>query len=194
MLVRMHDAQYAYPQPKIHIYYIYKLNIYPSSSIRRALARTAQAIVPREELLPRGELAAVAASPQRIRSLLAQAVADDLLEGEAEVLAEQRVDARVYGRVAVAQPEQHAEHRRVDASGAERAHQVHREERQPAQDEAAHDYRQRLRRLRLHSDSFHLVLTGTNRAVSRRIARAFREKLEFRAAPPVRTSSYPDNL
>lgn len=55
--------------------------------------------------LPSGQLAAVAASAQRVRSLLAEAVADDLLEGEAEVLAEEGVDAGVYRGVAVAQPE-----------------------------------------------------------------------------------------
>lgn len=117
--------------------------------------------------LPSGQLAAVAASAQRVRSLLAEAVADDLLEGEAEVLAEEGVDAGIYRGVAVAQPEQDAEDRRVDAVRAERTHQVHREEGQPAHDEAAHYDAQRLRGLRLHSYPLHLLWCGLLHSLGR---------------------------
>ena len=88
--------------------------------------------------------------------LVAQAAADDALEGEPEVVAEQRVQAGVDGRVAVAQPEEDREDQRVDALDAERAHHVHREEGQPAQDEPAHDDAQRLCRLCLHPEPLYL--------------------------------------
>lgn len=65
-------------------------------------------------------------------ALVAQAAADDALEGEPEVVAEQRVQTGVDGRVAVAQPEEDREDQRVDALDAERAHHVHGEEWQPA--------------------------------------------------------------
>lgn len=80
------------------------------------------------------------------------------LEREPEVLAEQRVDHRVDGAVAVAQPEHDGEQCGLYARGAERAHQVHGEERQPAHDEAPHDDAQRLGRLGLHPEPLHLGL------------------------------------
>lgn len=46
----------------------------------------------------------------------------------------------------------------MDAVGTEGPHQVHREEGQPANDEAAHYDAQRLRRLRLHSYPLHLFV------------------------------------
>jgi len=88
--------------------------------------------------------------------LVAQAAADDALEGEAEVVAEERVQTGVDGRVAVTQPEEDREDQRVDALDAERAHHVHREKGQPTQNEPAHDDAQRLGRLRLHPETLHL--------------------------------------
>jgi len=44
------------------------------------------------------------------------------------------------------------------ASGAKSPYQVHGEERQPAHDETADDYAQRLGRLGLHSEPLHLGL------------------------------------
>ena len=86
----------------------------------------------------------------------AETVAEDLLEGEAKVFAEQGVDARIDGRIAVAQPEEDGEEHRRDALGAEGPHHVHGEERHPAADESAHDDTQRLGRFRLHFETLHL--------------------------------------
>jgi hypothetical protein len=44
----------------------------------------------------------------------------------------------------------------MDSIRAERAHDIHGEKRQPAQDEAADDDAQRLRRFGLHAKSLHL--------------------------------------
>lgn len=44
----------------------------------------------------------------------------------------------------------------MDVIRTERAHQIHGEERQPAQDEAADDDTQSLRRFRFHAKSLHL--------------------------------------
>lgn len=52
---------------------------------------------------------------------LAEALADDPLESEPEVFREQRVYERVYGAVAVAEPEEDGKHHGVDAVDAERA-------------------------------------------------------------------------
>lgn len=121
--------------------------------VERARVRTR-----RRHFSARAQFAArVGVARERLhRPLVAQAAADDALEREPEVVAEQRVQAGVDGRVAVAQPEEDREDQRVDALDAERAHHVHREERQPAQDEAAHDDAQRLGRLRLHPEPLHL--------------------------------------
>lgn len=89
---------------------------------------------------------------------LAEALADDPLEREPEVLREQRVYQRVYRAVAVAQPEEDGEHHGVYAVDAERADQVHGEEGQPAEDEAADDDAQGLGGLRLHAEALHLGL------------------------------------
>ena len=88
----------------------------------------------------------------------AQAEADDLVEGVAKVLAEQGVDARIDGRIAVAQPEEYGEEQRRDAVVTEGPYDVHGEEGQPAADETAHDDAQRFRRLGLHFEAFHLRL------------------------------------
>lgn len=69
----------------------------------------------------------------------AEALAHDLLEGEAEVFWEEGVDARINGRVTVAKPEEDGEEDRRDALGTERPHHVHREERHPTNDEPAYD-------------------------------------------------------
>lgn len=53
---------------------------------------------------PHGQLAAIAAASQGVRSPFAEAFADDALEREPEVFAKKRVDARIYCGVAVAQP------------------------------------------------------------------------------------------
>jgi len=82
----------------------------------------------------------------------------DPLEREPEVLAEQRVDHRVDGAVAVAQPEHDGEQSGLYARGAKSPYQVHGEERQPAHDETADDNAQRLGRLGLHPEPLHLGL------------------------------------
>jgi len=69
----------------------------------------------------------------------AEALAHDLLEGEAEVFREEGVDARINGRITVAKPEKDGEEDRRDALGTERPHHVHREERHPTNDEPAYD-------------------------------------------------------
>lgn len=88
----------------------------------------------------------------------AEALANDPLEREPEVLREQRVDQRVDRAVAVPQPKQDREHQRMDAVLAERHHQVHREERQPTKNESPNDNPQCLRRFGLHAKPFHLRL------------------------------------
>ena len=88
----------------------------------------------------------------------AQALAQNLLESEAEVLAEQSVDARVDGRVAVAQPEEDGEEDRRDALFAEGPDDVHSEERHPAAYESADDDAQRLGGFGLHLEALHLGL------------------------------------
>lgn len=74
-----------------------------------------------------------------VRTTSAEALADDLLEGEAEVAREQGVDARIDGRIAIAQPEEDGEEGRRDAFGTECPHDVHREEWHPAHDEATYN-------------------------------------------------------
>lgn len=91
-----------------------------------------------------------------VRASRAQALAHDLLEREAEVAAEQRVDARIDRRVAVAEPEEHREQHGRDALRTERPHHVHGEERRPAHDEPAHDDAERLGCLRFHFEALHL--------------------------------------
>lgn len=82
----------------------------------------------------------------------------DPFEREPEVLAEQRIYHRVYGTVTVAQPEHEGEQCGLNAGGTERADQVHGEKRQPAHYKTADDDAQRLGRLGLHSEPFHLGL------------------------------------
>lgn len=74
-----------------------------------------------------------------VRASSAQTLADDLLEGVAEIAAEKGVDARVDGRVAIAQPKEDGEQHRRDALRTKRPHHVHREERHPAHDEPTHN-------------------------------------------------------
>lgn len=83
--------------------------------------------------------------------------AQQLLEGEPEVLAEESVDAGVERRVAVAQPEEDGEEERGDALGAERPDHVDGEEGQPAHDEASNDDAQRLGGLCLHPEPLYLL-------------------------------------
>lgn len=104
-------------------------------------------------------MAAVATTSQRIRSLLVEAIADDLLEGETELLAEEGVDARIYRGIAVSQPEEHAKDHLVDAITAKALHHVNREERQPTHYETTHDDAQCFGCLRFHADPFHLCVT-----------------------------------
>lgn len=104
----------------------------------------------------RGQLASVAAASQTAAFPLAEAIADYPLECESEVLAEESVNARIYRGIAVTEPEQNAEDRRMDAVRAKRTDEVHREERQPAEYEAADDDAQSLGRFCLHSKSLHL--------------------------------------
>jgi len=88
--------------------------------------------------------------------LSAQTLAENLLESEAEILAEEGVDAGIDGRVAVAQPEEDGKEHRRDALFAEGADDVHGEERHPAADESADDDSQRLGRFGLHLEALHL--------------------------------------
>jgi len=80
------------------------------------------------------------------------------LEGDPELVGEQGIDHRIDGRVAVAQPEEHREDRGLDAVLAEGPYQIHGEEGQPADDEAAHDDGQCLGRLGFHAEPLHLEL------------------------------------
>lgn len=83
---------------------------------------------------------------------------DDLLECVAKVAREERVDHRIDGRVAVAQPEQHGEDNVRCAAGAERTQEVHGEEGQPAHDKSSDDNGQCLGGLCLHAKAFRLQL------------------------------------
>jgi hypothetical protein len=65
----------------------------------------------------------------------AEAAINDALEREAEVLREHRINEGIDGAVAVAEPEQNGKQNFVDAVVAERANEVEREERQPAENE-----------------------------------------------------------
>lgn len=117
---------------------------------------------------PHGQLAAVTATSRGIGASHAGAfAADDPREREAEVLAEEGVDARVYRGIEVAQPEKHAEDGRMDAVREERAQQVHAEEGQPADDETADDDAQRLRRLGLHAESLRLTIHDSSLSFTR---------------------------
>ena len=100
-----------------------------------------------------------------VRLFSAQALAQDLLKGEAEILAEECVDARVDGRVAVAQPEENREQDGRDALRTECAHHIHREEGHPATNESAHDDAQRLGRLGLHFEALHLSLDAFSKPI-----------------------------
>ena len=74
-----------------------------------------------------------------MRPTCAQTLADNLLEGESKIATEQGVDARIDGRIAVAQPEEDGEENRRYAFRTERPYHVHGEERHPADDKTAHD-------------------------------------------------------
>ena len=78
------------------------------------------------------------------------AAAQQFGERVAKVARAQSVDERIGGRVAVAEPEEHVEEGAGRAARrADGAEQVDGEERRPADDEAADDHADRLRRLRL---------------------------------------------
>lgn len=138
-----------------------------SPGVRRLAARIAlvaqrvagllHVVAGRPELPPL-QLRPVRAPSRRRRRVpaLAEARADDALEREPEVLGEERVDQRIDGAVAVAQPEEHGEEERGDALLAERADEVHGEEGQPAEDEAADDDPQRFGRFGFHPEPLHL--------------------------------------
>lgn len=74
-----------------------------------------------------------------VRPARAQALADDLLEGEAEIATKQGVDARIDGRIAITEPEEDGKENRWDALRTECAYHVHREKRHPTHDETADD-------------------------------------------------------
>ena len=97
-----------------------------------------------------------------VRLFGTQTLAQDLLEGEAKVSAEEGVDARVDGWVAVAQPEEDREQHGRDALRTKGPHHVHREERHPAHNESTHDDTQSLGRLRLHLEALHLSTAHTS--------------------------------
>lgn len=88
----------------------------------------------------------------------AEALAYYPLEREPEVFREQRVNYGVYHAVAVTQPEHHREQEIVYARVAECPDQVHGEERQPAEDEAADYDAEGFGRLRFHPEALHLSL------------------------------------
>lgn len=73
-----------------------------------------------------------AAAPQPIDG-------EDALEGRPEFRVEYRIDDRVEGGIRVAQPRQDLERLATDAGFAKRGHDVHTEERHPADEEHAHD-------------------------------------------------------
>lgn len=108
--------------------------------------------------LPALHLGAVGAPPRRGAAgpALAEAPADDLFERKAKVFGKQRVDQRVDRRVAISEPEEHGEQQGVEAVLAEGAHQVDREERQPAEDEASDDDAQGFGGFGFHAEAFHL--------------------------------------
>ena len=74
-----------------------------------------------------------------VRPPCAQTLADDLLEGVSKISAEKCVDARIDGRIAIAEPEQDGKQNRRDTLRTECPYNVHREERHPAHDETAHN-------------------------------------------------------
>lgn len=74
-----------------------------------------------------------------MRPACAQALAHNLLEGEAEIATKQGVDARINGRIAIAQPEQDGEQNGWNALRTECPDDVHREKWHPAHDETAHN-------------------------------------------------------
>lgn len=124
---------------------------------RRAQLRTVRAFA--TAVLGRGERATCAAGRRVTGGCpAARPTAYDPFERESEVFTEQRIDHRVDGAVAVAQPEHDRKQRGLYARGTERSDQVHGEERQPAYDEAADDYAQRLGRLCLHAEPLNLRL------------------------------------
>lgn len=73
-----------------------------------------------------------AATPQPIDG-------EDALESRPELRVENRVDDRVEGRIRVAQPGEDLEGLTADTGLAEGGHDVHAEERHPADEEHAHD-------------------------------------------------------
>lgn len=74
-----------------------------------------------------------------MRTSRAQTLAHNLLEGVAEVATKHGVDARIDGRIAVAEPEENGEERRRNALRTECTHHVHGEEGHPAHDETSND-------------------------------------------------------
>lgn len=111
----------------------------------------------------------------------AQTPHDDPLEGLPEVAREERVDERVDGGVAVAEPKEDREERIVDAVVAEGPDEVHGEEGQPADDEAAYYDGERFGRLRFHPEALDLhlevLLAELFARVGRQIARDARRRL-----------------
>lgn len=76
--------------------------------------------------------------------LATTAAGEQLLEGVAVVARKQRINERVDGRVAVAQPEEDGKEKRRRAVSAEGLEQVGREERTPANHKAPHNDAYRL--------------------------------------------------
>ena len=122
------------------------------------IARLTGVVAVRPEVPALLHLGAIGPPPRRRRSLAlgAEALADDLLEREAEVFGEERVYEGIDGAVAIAQPEHRGEHQGRDALLAEGAHYVHGEERKPAENESPDYYPQRFRGFGFHAESLHL--------------------------------------
>lgn len=91
-----------------------------------------------------------------VRVASAETLADDLLEGKAEVFAEQRVYKRVKGAVAIAEPKHDTKDWLWDHVRVEPTQQVQGEEWQPAAYEATNNDGQGLGSFCFHAESFHL--------------------------------------
>lgn len=115
-------------------------------------------IITRRPELPPLHLRSIRTPPRRSAAVspLAEALADDPLERETEVLREQGVYQWINCAVAVAQPEEHGKQQGIETVFAEGAYQVDSEKGQPAEYETADDDAQCLRGFGFHPEAFYL--------------------------------------
>lgn len=83
---------------------------------------------------------------------------EDLFEGNAEIFGKERVNQRIYRRVAITQPKKYGEQKIFNAMVTKRSYNVNCEKGTPTEDKGSHDNPQRFRSLRFCAKFLHLHL------------------------------------